>query len=182
MENLFDKNKIIAASRTDEDFLRARESGADIIFDLSSDILTLQKKIKAAHDAGKRLFIHIDLAEGIGRDRSGMMLLKRMGVDGIISTKVSLIQLAREVELCTVQRFFIVDSRSVNTTIEAVKTSRPDMIEIMPATVGKVISRLASELTLPIIAGGLIESAEEAQIALSCGASAVSTGKRELWN
>lgn len=182
MNDLFNNKQIIAATRSDEEFSLAAESGAEMIFDLCADILSLTKKIKIAHDSGKKLYIHIDLAEGVGRDKSGITLLKKMGVDGIISTKVNLIKLAREIGLSTVQRFFIVDSRSVHTTIEAVKTSRPDMIEIMPATVGKVITRLAGELDIPIIAGGLIETQNEVASALLSGASAVSTGKRELWS
>lgn len=182
IDTLFTDKQIIAATRSDEEFSVALQSETEIIFDLCADILTLTKKIKATHDAGKRLFIHVDLAEGVGRDRSGIILLKKMGVDGIISTKVNIIKLAREAGLCTVQRFFIVDSKSVHTTVEAVRSSRPDMIEIMPATVGKVISRLCRDLPIPIIAGGLVESPEEVLDALDCGAAAVSTGQISLWN
>ena len=153
-----------------------------LIFDLDGDIMSLPKKLKRAHDQGKKLFIHIDLASGIGKDESGIIFLKKMGVDGIISTKVNIIKLAREAGLTTVQRFFIVDSRSIHTTVEAVRSSRPDMIEIMPATLGKVITRLSSELPIPIIAGGLIESLAEAKTAIACGAAAVSTGQNTLWN
>ncbi len=182
IDTLFNNKQIISATRSDEEFSLAIQGDTEIIFDLCADILSLTKKIKTAHDANKLLFIHIDLAEGVGRDKSGIMLLKKMGVDGIISTKVNLIKLAREIGLCTVQRFFIVDSRSIHTTVEAVKSSRPDMIEIMPATVGKVITRLAGELNTPIIAGGLAETQNEVATALLSGASAVSTGKRELWS
>lgn len=182
MNNLFNNNQIIAATRSDEEFSLALQSETEIIFDLCADILSLTKKIKVAHDGGKKLYIHVDLAEGVGRDKSGITLLKKMGIDGIISTKVNLIKLARETGLSTVQRFFIVDSKSVHTTVEAVKSSRPDMIEIMPATVGKVITRLAGELDIPIIAGGLIETHNEVAAALLSGASAVSTGARSLWN
>lgn len=182
MNDLFNNKRIIAATRSDEEFSIALQSGAEIIFDLCADILSLTKKIKSAHDGGKKLYIHIDLADGVGRDRSGITLLKKMGIDGIISTKVNLIKLAREIGLSTVQRFFIVDSKSVHTTVEAVKVSRPDMIEIMPATVGKVITRLAGELDIPIIAGGLIETHSEITSALLSGATAVSTGAKSLWN
>ena len=34
---------------------------------------------------------------------------------------------------------------------------------------------------LPVIAGGLIETKDEIFAALSAGASAISTGKKELW-
>ena len=182
MNNLFENKQVIAATRSDEEFAYAIQSNTEIIFDLCADILSVSQKIKSAHSNGKQLYIHIDLAEGIGRDKSGIMLLKKMGVDGIISTKVNLIKIAREVGLYTVQRFFIVDSRSIHTTIEAVKSSRPHMIEIMPAILGKIITRLASDVDIPIIAGGLIETQSEIATALISGASAVSTGKKELWS
>ena len=55
------------------------------------------------------------------------------------------------------------------------------MIEIMPGTLSKIISRLKDELKTPIVAGGLIETKEEINEALSCGATAISTGKQEFW-
>ena len=182
MNDIFTANKIIAATRSDAEFLSACEGSVSVIFDLDSDIMTLSKKLKKAHECQKKLFVHIDLAGGLGKDASGIIFLKKMGVDGIISTKVNIIKLAREAGLSTVQRFFIVDSRSIHTTIESVKSSRPDMIEIMPATLSKVITRLVTELSVPIIAGGLIENESEARAAIDSGAAAVSTGQSTLWN
>lgn len=181
MNNIFNDNTIIAATRSDAEFVHATESAVSVIFDLDSDIMTLPKKLKSAHNNQKKLYVHIDLARGIGKDMSGIVFLKKMGVDGVISTKVSIIKLARDAGLSTVQRFFIVDSRSVHTTIEAVSSSRPDMIEIMPAVVGKVITRLVRDLDIPVIAGGLIETDAEVRAAIECGAAAVSTGQKTLW-
>lgn len=172
---------VIAATRTESDFLSAAESGVDTIFDLSPDILTVAPRLKKAHSAGKKLFIHIDLSKGLGRDESGIKYLKFLGIDGIISTKSSLIKTAREIGLATVQRFFIVDSRFIESTADALKGAKPDMIEIMPGTVTKVISKLKTTTATPIIAGGLIETEDEVSAALSAGATAISTGKKELW-
>ena len=172
---------VIAATRTENDFQAAAESDVDTIFDLAPDILNVAPRLKKAHGAGKRLFIHVDLSKGLGRDESGMKYLKFLGIDGIISTKSSLIKTARELGLSTVQRFFIVDSRFIESTAEALKSAKPDMIEIMPGTVTKVISKLKATTATPIIAGGLIETDEEVAAALSAGAAAVSTGKKKLW-
>ena len=51
---------------------------------------------------------------------------------------------------------------------------------VLESFIGKVISRFSSR-GIPVIAGGLIESKAEITEALSSGASAVSTGKKELW-
>ena len=180
-EELFGGGAIISATRSDEDFLRAIANEPKIIFDLYPDLMNVSAKVKKAHEAGKKYFLHMDLAKGVGKDESGMRFLHRIGVDGILSTKVSIIKLAKDSGICAVQRFFVVDSQSVHSSLEAVKTSKPDMIEIMPGTVCKVIERIAETASMPIIAGGLVETEEEARAALKAGALAVSTGNQELW-
>ena len=173
--------KVIAAVRTAEEFAAAAESEVGIIFQLAPNIETLKSQVEFAHGKGKKLFIHIDLAEGIGKDEYGIKFAGKHGVDGIISTRTGMIKLANNAGLFTVQRFFIVDSHSVETTVESVKSSKADMIEIMPGTVTKIIGRLKNRLNMPIVAGGLIETDEEAENALKNGAAAVSTGKKEIW-
>ncbi|HAL63602.1 MAG TPA: glycerol-3-phosphate responsive antiterminator [Clostridiales bacterium] len=173
---------VIAAVRTQEDFEKAVKSDVRIIFDLAPDIANISERIEKAHSFGKNLFVHIDLASGIGRDKSGIEFLKKLGLDGIISTKASMIKLVKDAGLKAVQRFFIIDSKSVSATVEGIKSSKADMIEIMPGIVVRVIERLKSEIDVPIIAGGLIETAEDVKSAETSGAFAVSTGKKDLWN
>lgn len=184
MENrtdIFEKCKVISATRSDEEFLRAITYETEIIFDLDPDLMNISAKVKKAHEAGKKYMLHVDLAKGLGKDESGIRFLKRVGVDGVISTKVGVIKLAREQGMLTVQRFFIVDSHSVQTTADAVKSSKPSMIEIMPGTLCKVIEKLKKDIDVPIIAGGLIETEEEVRAVIASGASAVSTARCELW-
>lgn len=176
-----EKVRIIAAARSDEELLAAVGSKAEIIFMLAPNIADLKKQADAVHKAGKKMFIHLDLAEGIGKDEYGIRFAKEQGVDGIISTRTNIIKLAKKENLFTVQRFFAVDSQSVFTTVETAKASKADMIEIMPGTVTKVINKLKKELDMPIVAGGLIETAKEIEEAILCGATAVSTGKKEFW-
>ena len=175
------QNKVIAAVRTYDEVIKASQSDVKIVFDLSPDILTLEKHVNILHKTGKKLFIHMDLAEGIGKDRSGVVYAKQLGVDGIISTRSAIIKTARDSGLFTVQRFFIVDSHSIDTTIEALKSSKAQMIEIMPGIAGKVIDKLKQSINVPIIAGGIIETEDEVIQAIKSGAAAVSTGKENLW-
>ncbi len=172
---------VIAATRTEAEFHTALDGEPVLLFDLSPDLLTVRDKLDAAHARGKQLYLHLDLARGIGKDESGLRFLSSLGVDGIISTKTSLIKQARELGLKTVQRFFVLDSRSVETTLEALRSSRPDMLEIMPGISPKTIRRLCALTTTPVIAGGLIETPAEIADALSAGAHAVSTGRQLLW-
>lgn len=173
--------KVIAAVRTDKEFLDAASSNVSIIFYLAPNILSLEQKVKYAHTNGKKVFIHIDLAEGIGKDKSGILYAKSLGVDGIISTRTNIIKSAHEEKLFTVQRFFTMDSKSISVAVEGIKSSKADMVEIMPGVIGKTIKNLKENISVPVIAGGLIESPAEAEIAFSAGAIAISTGNRALW-
>ena len=179
--NLLSSYKVIAAVKK-ERFEDALKSKVEWIFDLSPDISTIEERAMLSHKNGKKYFIHFDLSEGLGKDKSGISFAKDLGIDGIISTRVNIIKMARESGLFTVQRFFIVDSHSIETTLEGIKSGKPDMIEIMPATVYKVIERLSSKVTVPIIAGGLVETKEEAKVAFESGASAISTSRELLWD
>lgn len=181
MANEFVFSKIIPATRSDEEFLAALKCEPTVIFDLDPDLMNVSAKVKKAHEVGKKYLLHLDLAKGVGKDESGLRFLKRIGVDGVISTKVSVIKMARECDIFTVQRFFIVDSHSVHTTVDAVKSSKPDVIEIMPGTVCKVVEKLTKMINIPVIAGGLIETEQEIKDVLESGAISASTGRRDLW-
>lgn len=65
--------------------------------------------------------------------------------------------------------------------MDTVRVSKPDMIEIMPGVIYKIIRNLKEELNIPIIAGGLIETQAEIDQALKEGAFAVSTSKKSFW-
>jgi glycerol uptake operon antiterminator len=92
-----------------------------------------------------------------------------------------LTQKARNLGLITIQRLFMLDSLSIQTGIKMVNVNRPDLIEIMPAILPKVILRVKQESTIPIIAGGMVETKEEIIELLKVGATAVSTSKSALW-
>ena len=177
----FETGMVIAAVRSHAEFEYALNSQVKVIFCLSSSILDVVSMALSAKRAGKKLFIHMDLCDGVGKDRAGVEFLKNAGVFWIISTRVNIIKYAREAGLKTVQRFFIVDSHSVDTTLEGLKSGKPDMMELMPGVVTKIIKRLGGKTDVPIIAGGFIETEEDVSEAISAGAYAVSSGRKSLW-
>jgi glycerol uptake operon antiterminator len=178
----FMKKPIAAAIRTERDFSTALRSDVDMIFLLHSNIMTVHQYVKEIHSAGKKAFVHVDFAEGLGKDRYGLEFLAKQGVDGILTTRTNIVKAAKEYGLITVQRFFIVDSHSLGTSVDSIKISKPDIIEIMPGVVTKKIKEFAEKASMPIIAGGLVETAEEVRAALEAGANVVSTGEAELWS
>ncbi len=177
----FENYPIVAAVRNEADFEHALSAELQCIFLLSSNILTITDMVERAHACGKLLFVHIDFADGISKDAAGVHYLSTKGIDGIISTRSGIIAAANKHGICTVQRFFMIDSRSVDTALESLRQVRPDMIEIMPGLACKSITKIRTGSRIPIIAGGLIETKEEIFSALKAGASMVSTGKHGLW-
>ena len=181
LEDILNK-KIAAAIRTEKDFSKALKSRVDVVFLLHSNIITVNQSVKEIHSAGKKAFVHLDFAEGIGKDRAGIEFLAKNGVDSILTTRTNIVRMAKEYNLTTVQRFFIVDSHSLNTSMESIKISKPDIIEIMPGIVTKKIKEFREKIATPIIAGGIIETEQEVIAALEAGADIVSTGEVDLWN
>jgi len=174
-----EQNPVIAAVGEDK-WEAALVSPAQVLFHLAAELTTVKERIEQAHKAGKLLLIHIDLAEGIGKDRVGIRYLADCGVDGIISTKAQLIRYAKEQGLLTVQRFFALDSKGMESIEEMLRITNPHLMEIMPGVIGKAIRRF-SQGRVPVIAGGLVQTKQEVTEALGCGATAVSTGQQALW-
>jgi len=170
---------VIAAVR-EQKFQAALAAPVEVLFCLDAHLLTIGRRTAQAHAAGKAILIHLDLAEGIGKDREGLQYLVQCGVDGIISTRAQIIRMARDLGLLTVQRFFALDSQGMDSVQEMLKNTSPHLMEIMPGVIPKAVSRFSGG-SIPVIAGGLIETKQEITAALGSGAMAVSTGARDLW-
>lgn len=175
-------NPLIAAVRDDEGFENALISPVNVIFLLEgANALNLKEYVDKAHASEKTIFLHFDMLDGVGKDKCGMQFVKLSGADGIISTKTNIIIYAKEEGLLTVQRFFIVDSKSVHTAFSAIVASNPDFVEVMPGVMPEMIAKFNLKKNNRIIAGGLITDKTQVVEALKAGAAAISTGKKELW-
>ena len=181
VEDVLNK-KIAAAIRTEKDFSTALKSNVNMVFLLHSNIMTVNQSVKEIHSAGKKVFVHVDFAEGIGKDRAGIEFLAKHGVDGVLTTRTNIVRMAKEYGMITVQRFFLVDSHSLTTSIDSIRISSPDIIELMPGIVTKKIREFSQMTDIPIVAGGIIETEEEVKAAIEAGADVVSTGEASLWN
>ncbi|MBQ8203859.1 MAG: glycerol-3-phosphate responsive antiterminator [Clostridia bacterium] len=177
--DILGENPVVAAVKESK-LEKAIASPSDVIFLLGGSILNIRNDIDIVHRANKLLFVHIDLTEGIGKDKTGIEFLAKCGVDGIVSTRVNMIKYAKDCRLYAVQRFFALDTQGLNSISDMLSNNSPDFIEIMPGVIEKVIERFSS-CGIPLIAGGLIETKREVTTALNYGAFAVSTGKEELW-
>ncbi len=171
---------VIAAISNKEMLLKACESKCKIVFDLAPNIERIEEYVEVCRFHEKTLFVHIDLAEGIGKDKFGLRFLKKLGVDGIISTRAAMIKAAKELEMKTVQRIFVLDSHSLRTAETIVKNGA-DMIEVMPGIIPVAIREIHDNVDIPIIAGGLVRNEEDVRMILEAGAIAASTSESNLW-
>lgn len=174
---------VIPAVRSQQALEQALISPVAAVFLISSSILTLEETVDACRRAGKAVFVHLDLAEGLAHDETAVRwCVERLGVDGVISTRSSLLKTASELGALTVQRLFLMDSTSFDHGVRLLKANPPDMAEIMPGIAPKAIRQLCEALDSPVIAGGLITEPHEIALALQAGALAVSAVDQKLWN
>lgn len=176
------KRPVIAATRTMDAVARAANTPVAAIFILGGTISNLKEMVSRAHDGNKYAFLHIDLAEGLGRDDAAVeWCVRELKVDGIISTRPSLIRRASELGVITIQRLFLMDSPSFEHGKRLLRATPPEMAEILPGIAPKAVKQLCAALDKPVIAGGMISERSEIIDALNAGAIAVSVSDERLW-
>lgn len=183
LEKTLIENPVIAAIRNEDDLQRVIASNAQVVFIIHGSIMSISDVSERLRAARKLVFIHIDMIEGLRGDTASLEFIKKYADPfGIITTKISSVRHAKQLGLSTIQRIFIIDSMSLDTGIRNVKEVAPDAVEVMPGIASKIISKMQNEISIPIIAGGLISSKKDVLEALSSGAVAVSTSHFDLWN
>ncbi len=175
-------NPLIAAAKNDEGLERALRSECAAVFLLYGDICTVPGLAEQVAKAGKTAFIHADLIDGLAaRDVAADYIRKATRAQGVISTKPPVIRRARELGLCAVQRFFVIDSMALENLRRQLEHTRPDVIEILPGVMPKILRRIVSFTRIPLIAGGLIGDKEDILAALDAGAAAISSTNPAIW-
>jgi glycerol uptake operon antiterminator len=183
LKELLVSQRIIPAVRNQEDLTEVlKQEKFQLLVLLFGDINTLPGTIETVRRAGRKVIIHMDLLDGIAKDRAGVSFLAKLRPYGLISTKSQVIKAAKEEGLIAIQRLFAVDSESVRTGIQSMRNSRPDAVEFLPGTIpGDVIEELQSTLHIPVIAGGLLRTKHDVEAALAKGAIAVTTSRKYLY-
>ncbi|SFR62318.1 glycerol-3-phosphate responsive antiterminator [Anaeromicropila populeti] len=180
---LFKDNPVISAVSDINELDKALIAASDIVFILTGDIFNLEEAVIKCKENNKVVFLHLDLIKGFSKDAVAIAYIKKhIKVDGVISTKVSLLKAAREEGLFIIQRLFMLDSASYDASVQAIQSLKPDAVEIMPGILPKIITRVCKAVNIPVIAGGLIDKKEEIITGLKAGATCISTTKQNLWN
>lgn len=173
---------VIAAVKDTESLNIALQSDCKIISVLYGNICNIGAIVQRIKNADKYAFIHVDLLDGTSNKEIVINFLKIVtAADGIISTKASMIKAARAQGFYGIHRLFLLDSISFHSIDKQVAQSNPDCIEILPGCMPKVLKWVTEKIDLPIIAGGLVCDAEDANNALDAGATAISTTNTGVW-
>lgn len=176
------ENPVIATCKSEDHIQDCINSSCKIVFLLCGDICNIQDIIQDLHDAGKIVFVHIDLIEGLTPSEIAVRFIKQhCPVDGIISTKTHVVKAAKSMGLQSILRIFVVDSFSYFNIEKQVQQCKPDAIEIMPGVLSYAIEYLSKELTVPIIAGGMVCEEYLVLNALNSGAFSISTSNQKMW-
>ena len=128
------------------------------------------------------VFLNLDLLAGLSTDEAALKYIANYPrVGGIITTRHQLAKTAHRLGLAAIVRVFLQDSRALERGIHIAKNIKPDALEILPGVAGAHVASEFLNLNIPILAGGLIRSAETVETIINAGISAVSTSKPELW-
>jgi len=180
MEQL-QRSPVIASIKDESGLKKVLESDCLVVFILYGSILNIDSIVKRVKDSGRMAFIHIDLIDGFSpKDVCIDYIAEHTEADGILSTRTNIVRHARETGLIAIQRFFLLDSISLNNILR--QPLKADLIDVMPGVMPGVIRYLAKKTHRPIMASGLISTKKDIISALSAGALAISTTREDLWD
>lgn len=173
---------VIAAVKEEEGLKKSLSSDIQIIFILHGDLVTIPDMVDRIKAAGKLAIVHIDLISGLSSKEVAVDFIKKnTKADGIISTKMPIIKRAKELGLVTVFRFFVIDSMAFDNIKKQFDIVQPDLVEILPGLMPKIIKIMTKLVSVPVIAGGLIAEKADVIAAIEAGAISISSTNQETW-
>lgn len=181
--DLLELNPIVAAVKDDEGLkLCCDNKDIKIVFVLYGDICTIGSIVRKIQESDKKAIVHLDLVAGLSAKDAAVEFLKYSAkADGLISTRPQLIKKANTLDMYTVLRVFALDSMAYENINRQIGAGNPDVLEILPGLMPKVIKKVCEQVKIPVIAGGLISEKEDVVNALSAGATSVTTTNCNVW-
>lgn len=173
---------IIAAIKDDDGLKKCITSDSHVVFILYGDIITIPEIVATVKASGKIAMVHLDLITGLSSKEIAVDFLKKYTqADGIITTKPALIKRAKELGFYTILRLFLIDSMAYENIDRQVKAAKPDLIEVLPALMPKIVSKVCKLSPTPVIAGGLVSDKEDVMALLQAGVISISSTNQDIW-
>ncbi len=180
---MFESQKILPAISSHQDLRKFLKTSMPYGILMNFQLAQLPSLIEAMQHADKKILIHLDMIKGLSSDEYGAIyLIQHFKVDGVITTKPRVIDLCKKRGVIGIMRFFLKDSISLSQSLEILKRSAPDAVEVLPAKHSEIIDTIRGHTSAEILMGGLIETKEEIRSCLAAGAAAVTTSNFELWS
>jgi glycerol uptake operon antiterminator len=175
-------NPVIASVKDADALSSVLRSECRIVFVLYGSVLNIASIVQTLKEQGRIVFVDVDLLEGFASKEIVVTYLKiHTAADGVLSSKAFMVKAAKEQGLFAVHRFFLIDSMSYQKINTQLKISRADGIEILPGCMPRVISWLLEDVTIPVIAGGLVCDKDDVVAALKAGAAAIASSNQGVW-
>ncbi|WP_432797306.1 glycerol-3-phosphate responsive antiterminator [Poriferisphaera sp. WC338] len=130
----------------------------------------------------QQIYLNLDLLSGLSVDVAALQYIAAIPrITGIITTRHNLTQAAHKLGLRTIVRIFLQDSRALDRGLHIAQTAKPDALELLPGVAAAHIATDFANLSIPILAGGLIRSPQSVRDIISAGIQSVSTSNPDLW-
>lgn len=176
------RQKIIPAARRISDLEEMVKYKFEYVVMLQVHLAQLMHVTSMAHTHRKKLILHADLIQGMRSDEHGAQYLcQEIKPDGIISTHSQVLEMAKKRDVLTIQRVFLLDSQSLETSLRVINSVQPDYIELLPGVIPELIKEVYEATHIPIFAGGFIRTPDHVRQALGAGAIAITTSSKNIW-
>ncbi|MFB5266872.1 glycerol-3-phosphate responsive antiterminator [Paenibacillus enshidis] len=175
--------QILPAAKNMKQFESILESSYKYGVFLDTHVAQLRTLYQMARSKEKNMLLHADLVQGLKNDEyAAQYLCQEIKPFGIISTRASVITTAKKKGILAIQRLFMLDTIALEKSYTLVEKTQPDFIEVLPGVMPHMIVEVNERTGIPILAGGLIRSVEEVEMALAAGATAVTTSNKGLFD
>jgi glycerol uptake operon antiterminator len=176
------RHTVIPAVRNFKELEKALQAPSEWLFLLEGELIHLRNIVEMARRARKKIFMHLELIDGVKEDEASIHYLAReLQIDGILSTRTSSLRYAKKYGLITVQRGFMLDSHSMRTIINTAAQGNSDYLELLPSFAYSKIQEIKAAVDIEIIFGGFIETENDLSKLFAAGVNMVSTSKPSLW-
>jgi glycerol uptake operon antiterminator len=105
------EDRLIAAIKHPKGIEQFLQTNLHVSFLQTGNISVIKRYVQLLKNANRFVFLHIEKIPGISYDREGLQFLaKFVQPTGIVTTKSSLIQLAKKEGLISIQRLFLISN------------------------------------------------------------------------
>ncbi|MFD2613709.1 glycerol-3-phosphate responsive antiterminator [Paenibacillus gansuensis] len=173
---------MIPAIRNMKEFDSALKTDYEYLVMLHVHVAQVKAVVARAAQGGKKIILHADLIDGLKSDEYATeFLAQEVRPSGIISTRNNVLMTAKKKGLIAIQRIFLIDTLALENSYIQIEKTKPDFVEVLPGIMPHIIREIAETTRVPVIAGGLIRSRQDVELAFSGGAVAVTSSEKSLW-